>query len=78
MELTTPLALGGEFYLVGVTVGRDEDSQTVRDCLVCDGHTFDDEFHLVGEVHARGDSLRRHYFCDADCLHEWLRLFPGT
>jgi hypothetical protein len=33
MELTTLLALGGRFYLVAVTVGRDEDSQTVRDCL---------------------------------------------
>jgi hypothetical protein len=77
MELATPLWLGGDYYLMGVTVGRDEASATVRDCPTCGGRSFDDEFHLVGEVRTGGEPAR-HHFCDAGCLRDWLGLFPET
>jgi hypothetical protein len=94
MELATPLYLGGDRYLEAVSVGRDPDSTTVRDCPVCGGRSFDDEWHLIATVldrsGARGDpgatrsspgatgSRARFYYCSAGCLRDWLRLFPET
>jgi len=83
MDLATPLSLGGGRYLQGISVGCDPDSRTVRDCPVCGGRLTDDEFHLVATVRDRargGGGSRRAlwYLCDEDCLHGWLRTFPGT
>lgn len=93
MELATPLHLGGDRYLASVSVGRDPEATTVRDCPVCGGHLFDDEWHLIATVldrsgarddpgdeqdpDARG-SRARFYHCSAGCLRGWLRLFPAT
>ena len=50
MRLATPLELGGDRYLEAVSVGRDPDSGTVRDCPGCSGHCYDDEWHLKATV----------------------------
>ena len=79
MELATPLRLGGEYYLEAVTVGRDPDSDTVRDCPACGGRCYDDEWHLVATVRTvPGGTRARYHYCDGDCLRGWLRLFPAT
>ena len=79
MDLQTPLKLGGSHYLEAVSVGRDPDARTVRDCPVCGGHTNDDEWHLVATVRDLEASERaHHYYCSGECLDGWLRLFPAT
>lgn len=82
MKLATPLHLGGDHYLDAVSVGRDPDATTVRDCPVCGGHSFDDEWHLVATVTTVDGGTAgppaHHYYCDDQCLREWLRLFPAT
>jgi hypothetical protein len=79
MELQTPLKLGGSHYLEAVSVGRDPDARTVRDCPACTGHLFDDKWHLVATVRNLDTRERaRHYYCSGDCLRGWLRLFLAT
>lgn len=79
MDLATPLALGGEHYLTAVSVGRDPDAETVRDCPACGGHCHDDEWHLVATVLRHDTGTRaHHYYCSSHCLRSWLRLFPAT
>jgi hypothetical protein len=57
-----------------VGVDRDETTATVRDCPVCGGYGYDDEWHLtavVDDVSAgRG---QRHRYCDGGCLAGFLR-----
>jgi hypothetical protein len=84
MRLATPLALGGGRYLESVSVGRDPEASTVRDCPGCEGYCYEDEWHLVATVLDRSerprdrDSRAEFYWCSGDCLRGWLRLFPGT
>jgi hypothetical protein len=79
MKLATPLELGGGRYLEAVSVGRDPDSATVRDCLACSGHCYEDEWHLEATVLDRASGSRtRFYWCSGACLRGWLRLFPAT
>ncbi len=79
MRLATPLELGGGRYLEAVSVGRDPDSTTVRDCPGCSGHCYDDEWHLEATVLDRAaDTRARFYWCSEPCLRGWLRLFPAT
>jgi len=85
MDLRTPIHLGGSHYLVAVSVGRDPDDDTVRDCPACGGYCYDDEFHLVATVRdldAGGagapTGAEGYHFCSDGCLAGWLRTFPGT
>lgn len=78
MRFPTPHHIGGRYYVETVSVGRDPDSATVRDCLSCGGYVFDDEWHLVATVLDRADDARqRHVYCGDDCFRGWLRLFAG-
>ncbi len=76
MELPVPRRLGGRRYLVEVSVGRDPDDDTVRDCPVCGGYCYDDDWHLVAAVAETGGPDARFHFCSPDCLDGWLGLFP--
>lgn len=83
MRLATPLALGGDRYLESVSVGRDPEASTVRDCPACGGYCYEDEWHLVATVLDRGrrrgeGSRAEFHWCSEDCLRGWLRLFPET
>lgn len=79
MDLRTPIHLGGDYYLRAVSVGREPDADTVRDCPTCGGYCYDDEFHLVATVVDVGDGTsERYHHCDDDCLAGWIRIFPAT
>jgi hypothetical protein len=77
MELETPYALGGTYYVEAVSVGKRTDDETVRDCVVCGGHVYADDWHLViGVVDTDGDR-QRHHHCSEGCLTDWLRLMTA-
>lgn len=79
MDLPTPVHLGGRYDLTAVSVGRDPDDDTVRDCPGCGGRVFDDEWHLRATVRDGGGRGREEYvYCSADCLDAWIGLFPAT
>jgi len=79
VDLPTPIHLGGRYDLMAVSVGRDPDDETVRDCPGCGGHVFDDEWHLRATVRDDRSRDRESYvYCGSDCLHAWLRTFPAT
>lgn len=73
MELPTPYHLGGRYYVTGVSVGRDRDDGTVRDCTGCGGYVFQDDWHVAATVTERGGGERVHRFCGDDCHRAWLR-----
>jgi hypothetical protein len=69
VDLRVPRSIGGTHYLRAVTVGRDPDDETVRDCPVCGGLVYDDDWHLAGHVVDVRDGTRRSYrCCSEDCL----------
>ncbi|WP_254273640.1 DUF7576 family protein [Haloarcula marina] len=75
MDLPTPYHLGGRYYVDAISVGRLPDDETVRDCLVCGGHVYDDRWHVVADVRDTGGGPRQHHhYCSGDCLRAWLRL----
>ena len=79
MDLGVPRSLGGPFYLRAVTVGRDPDDETVRDCPACGGYVFDDDWHLRATVRdGRTRNRERYVYCSPDCYRDWLRVFPAT
>jgi hypothetical protein len=74
MELPAPVALGGRYALTAVSVGRDPDDATVRDCPGCGGYAFDDEWHHRATVRdGRTRDREAYVYCSDDCLREWLR-----
>jgi len=78
VDLRVPRSLGGTHYLRAVTVGRDPDDETVRDCPVCGGLLYDDEWHLAAGVVDVRDGTRRSYrCCSADCLRALVRPARG-
>ncbi|AAV46549.1 MULTISPECIES: DUF7576 family protein [Haloarcula] len=78
MELETPYALGGTYYVETVSVGKRTDDETVRDCVVCGGHVYADDWHLVVGVLDTGSGRQRHHHCSDDCLTEWLKLMTAA
>lgn len=75
MQLATPHHLGGDYYVTAVSVGRDPDADTVRDCPTCGGYVADDEWTVAATVVDRADDSRaEHVHCGTACLREWLRL----
>ena len=74
MDLRRPRSLGGTHYLRAVTVGRDPEAETVRDCPACGGRVYDDEWHLVARVvDVRDGTARSYHCCSPSCLDGWLR-----
>jgi hypothetical protein len=71
MQLRAPLALGGDHYLTGVSVGRSPDEETVHDCAGCDGYVYRDQFHLTARV-TGGVAPALYHYCSDDCLRSWL------
>ena len=78
MELDTPYALGGTYYVETVSVGKRTDDETVRDCVVCGGHVYADDWHLVVGVLNTDGGRQRHHHCSDDCLTEWLKLMTAA
>jgi hypothetical protein len=79
MDLPTPIHLGGRYDVTAVSVGRDPDDETVRDCPVCGGYVFDDDWHLRATVRDGTSRDRESYvYCSPDCYRDWLRGFPAT
>jgi hypothetical protein len=73
VDLGVPRSLGGPFYLRAVTVGRDPDDETVRDCPACGGLLYDDDWHLVAHVaDVRDGAARAYHCCSPACLAGWL------
>jgi hypothetical protein len=73
VDLRVPRSLGGTFYLRAVTVGRDPDDETVRDCP-CGDRVYDDDWHVVGHVvDVRDGSASRYHCCSPGCLRGWLQ-----
>ena len=73
MDLGVPRSLGGPFYLRAVTVGREPDDKTVRDCPACGGRVYDDDWHFVAHVaDVRDGASSAYYCCSPDCLTGWL------
>jgi hypothetical protein len=79
MELRPPIHLGGEYELTAVSVGRTPDEGRVRDCPVCGGYVFENDWHLRATVRSgRSPATESYVYCDASCLRAWLRPFPAT
>jgi len=60
-----------------VRVERTDD-ETVRDCVVCGGHVYADDWHLVVGVLDTDGGRQRHHHCSGDCLTEWLKLMTAA
>lgn len=73
VEFDQPRHMGGNCYVLGVSVGRRTDEETVWDCPGCPSYVYADRWHVAVTVQQRR-GRQRHRYCSPGCLQEWLAL----